>query len=106
MDFTTMNFFVFRFLPLSHPHFYSKCCQGRFHAYWVGRLWTQGTVATHYKMRLHIVRLENFLGKGNGIFLAEFFARADINIYFAVFRPCMQTDMALSNDNKARKAGI
>src|SRR5690242_6478797 len=57
-------------------------------------------------MCLYIVCLKDFPGKGNSILLTEFFAGADVNINFAVLRPCVHTDMPLGNNSEARKTGI
>ena len=57
-------------------------------------------------MGLDIVCLEDLFGKSNGIFLAEFFAGTDVNVYFPIFRPGMQTDMALSYHDKTRHTCI
>src|SRR5947209_15938489 len=96
-----------RFLPLAHPReFCSTSSHRRFVALWVGCVWAQGTIATHHKMRLYVVGLEHLSGKGDSIFLAEFFARADVDVNLAVFGPGVQTDVALGDDDKAGETSI
>src|SRR5205085_7430332 len=62
---------------------------------------SQGARSTHDKMRLYIVRLKHLPGEGDGVLLAEFLARADVDIDLAVLGPGVQADMALSDDHKA-----
>src|SRR5438477_255608 len=96
-----------RFLPLAHPReFRLTSSHGRFVALWIGRLWAQGTICTHHKVRLYIVGLEHLSGKGDSILLAEFFARADVDINLAVLGPGVQADVALGDDDKARETSI
>src|SRR5690349_24327576 len=87
-------------LSLTHPRFSQPRCQGFSIALGIGLLWAQGAISSHYKMGLDIICLKDLFGKGNGIFLAEFFAGADVDVHFPIFRPGVQTDMALGYHNK------
>jgi len=75
------------FVFLAHRHFLTPCSHSSFVTCRVWRLRAQGTCATYYKMRLHIVRLKHLLSKSNSVLLAEFLAGADVDIDLAVLGP-------------------
>src|SRR5204862_5399759 len=74
-------------LPLAHPRSGHACSHGSFVAQRVGGLWTERTSSAYNEMRLYVICLKDFPGKGNSILLAKLFAGADVNINFAILRP-------------------
>src|SRR2546430_2407887 len=93
-------------LSLTHPRFSQACCQCFSITLGIGFLWAQGAISSHNEMGLDIICLEDLFGKGDGVFLAEFFARTDVDIHFPIFRPRVETDMALGYHDKTRHTCI
>src|SRR5260370_29258998 len=91
---------------LAHRLLRHACGHGSLIAFRIRILGPQRTIRADHKVRLYIVALEHLLRESDGIFLTKLFARTDVDVYLAVFRPGMHADMALRDHHKTRHSRV